>query len=264
MKVSKAFQYAIWMAKRPQYLPVFLRKVMYRLSLRTEVAEADEAIKQLDALAISEQEAIERLFPGSENLKPFDETYAKEIGDAHVRVATSPDKLGGAAALNVLYQCVRRLKPDDVIETGVAYGWSSFAILAAMEENGHGHLVSIDFPQLGSSGRAVGAAIPEALKSRWSLLVGADREKLPEALSRVKKLQLCHYDSDKSVAGRVFAYPLLWNSLCPNGLLISDDIADNLEFLRFSERCGLKPVIVRVAEVNGNAKFIGILRRPAA
>lgn len=264
MKISKAFQYAIWMAKRPQYLSVFLRKVLYRLSLGTEVAEAEQASKQLDALAVPEQQALDQLFPSSESIKPFDDTYASEIAEAHVRVATSPDKLGGAAALNVLYQCVRKIKPDDVIETGVAYGWSSFAILAAMQENGQGRLTSIDFPQLGSTGRAVGAAIPEALKSRWSLLVGADREKLPVALSSVKKLQLCHYDSDKSVAGRVFAYPLLWQTLAPGGLLISDDIADNLEFLRFGERCGVSPIIVRVIETNGKAKFIGILRRPVA
>ena len=50
------------------------------------------------------------------------------------------------------------------------------------------------------------------------------------------KIDLCHYDSDKSWWGRNYAYPILWNSLNFNGLFISDDIQDNLYFAEFVKK----------------------------
>ncbi len=84
---------------------------------------------------------------------------------------------------------------------------------------------------------------------------------LSTAIASIESLNLCHYDSDKSIAGRKFAYPLLWEALKPDGLLISDDIGDNLEFIRFSSRVNRKPTIVELPEATGNLKYIGILRR---
>ncbi len=261
MQIAKALRSAVWIASQPQYLSEFARKAMYRLRLKAELKEAAQAMSLLDSLAVSEADAFNQLFPGATSAPTFEERYQSEISDSHRRIQSSRDKLGGAAALNLLHQCTIQLKPDGVIETGVAYGWSSFAILAALDLNDNGRLVSIDFPQLGTSGRSVGAAIPDSLKTRWSLLVGADRAMLPEAIASIKTLNLCHYDSDKSIAGRVFAYPLLWEALKQDGLLISDDIGDNLEFIRFSQRVNRTPIIVRSPEATGSSKFIGVLRR---
>ena len=70
------------------------------------------------------------------------------------------------------------------------------------------------------------------------------------------KIDLCHYDSDKSWWGRHYAYPILWDSLKSGGLFISDDIQDNLYFSEFVKKKNLKFVIV---EFEG--KFIGLIRK---
>ncbi len=47
----------------------------------------------------------------------------------------------------MLYTLVRMQKPENIIETGVASGRSSMAILSALKDNKKGRLYSIDLPQ---------------------------------------------------------------------------------------------------------------------
>ena len=54
--------------------------------------------------------------------------------------------MGGSAHIDLLYDCVKILKPTNIIETGVAFGWSSLAILKAISENKNGKLISVDMP----------------------------------------------------------------------------------------------------------------------
>ena len=48
---------------------------------------------------------------------------------------------------SLLYVISRILKPQTVVETGVAAGTSSFGILSALCDNHYGHLYSIDLPE---------------------------------------------------------------------------------------------------------------------
>ena len=70
------------------------------------------------------------------------------------------------------------------------------------------------------------------------------------------KIDLCHYDSDKSLLGRHYAYPILWKSLNSKGLFIYDDIQDNLYFSEFVKKNLLNFVVV---EFEG--KFVGLIRK---
>ena len=54
--------------------------------------------------------------------------------------------MGGSGHIHLLYDCVRLINAHNVIETGVAYGWSSLAILKALSENNSGRLFSVDMP----------------------------------------------------------------------------------------------------------------------
>ena len=54
--------------------------------------------------------------------------------------------LGGGADYPLLYFLTRYLVPKNVLETGVAAGFSSYAILSALKKNGKGTLYSSDFP----------------------------------------------------------------------------------------------------------------------
>jgi hypothetical protein len=62
----------------------------------------------------------------------------------------------------IVYVCVRILKPDIMVETGVASGSSSAYILHAMDLNRKGFLYSIDLPNADT-----GASIPEGKQTGW-------------------------------------------------------------------------------------------------
>ncbi len=107
------------------------------------------------------------------------ERYPEEWLEAERRTAEVPVAMGGAANVELLYDVVRSLRPDRVLETGVALGWSSLAILLALESLGHGELVSIDMPYPGMKNDAfVGIAVPSHLHSRWTLIRRPDRDVL--------------------------------------------------------------------------------------
>lgn len=168
------------------------------------------------------------------------------------------NKMGGAGHIDLLYTLVKILNPKNIIETGVAYGWSSLGILAGINDNKSGFLISIDmpYPKLNYE-HLVGIIIPQPLKESWKLIRKPDRNGLVEGLQIFSnKIDFAHYDSDKSWWGREFAYPLIWNSLNQGGLLVSDDIEDNLYFKHFSSRTDAITVVLKF-----HNKYIGIMRK---
>jgi hypothetical protein len=86
----------------------------------------------------------------------------------------------------------------------------------------------------------------------------ADRQGIPRALTQLDgTIDMCHYDSDKTYSGRRWAYSVLWTALRSGGLLISDDVGDNLAFREFSDALGVSPLVVRA-----EGRFAGVLRKP--
>ena len=140
----------------------------------------------------------------------------------------------------------------------MAYGWSSLSILKALSQNGVGKLYSIDMPYPRKNNENdVGIVVPEYLKKNWTLIRKPDNPGILEALNKIdEKIDLCHYDSDKSWWGRHYAYPILWKSLNSKGLFISDDIQDNLYFSEF-----VKKNLLKFAVVEFEGKFIGLIRK---
>jgi hypothetical protein len=77
---------------------------------------------------------------------------------------------------DVIGAVVRLTRPMVVVETGVAMGLTCAVILAALDSNGDGQLYSVDLPALQSRPEEfVGSAVPDKLKSRWTL------ERVPRA-----------------------------------------------------------------------------------
>lgn len=182
------------------------------------------------------------------------------IAAAEQAVQRCPIRLGGAGNTELLYGLVRAYRPTHVVETGVAYGWSSLAILTALSANGSGHLMSVDRPDMSlKDDRFIGCAVPVDLRARWTLQLGVDKDRLPGILDKVgRSLSMAHYDSDKSYLGRAWAYPKIWEHLRSGGVLVSDDISDNLAFRDFSDMVGVPPVVVR----HGRS-YAGVLLKPA-
>ncbi|WP_374943529.1 class I SAM-dependent methyltransferase [Sphingomonas sp.] len=170
-------------------------------------------------------------------------------------LASAQGRYGGGGAVALLYFLVRLRRPHYVVETGVAAGWSTAAILAAMEQNGAGHLWSSDFPYFRHGGNTaeIGLLVPGELRPRWTLTTRGDQVNLPQILAEMPRVDFLHYDSDKSRAGRAWALALLRPKLIPGATIVFDDIQDNWHFRQIA---GDRPLIF-----GENGKFVGLLDR---
>jgi len=180
------------------------------------------------------------------------------LEEAQGRSTRSLVKMGGAGDINLLYAATILSGARRIVETGVAYGWSSLAILAAVDGQEAARLVSVDMPYPKMKNEAfVGIVVPERLRGSWEIIREPDRPGIKKAIARVGEvIDLCHYDSDKSWWGRQYGYPLLWDALRSGGIFISDDIQDNMAFADFVAERYLN---FSVTECGG--KYIGIVRK---
>ena len=188
----------------------------------------------------------------------LEDAHQEVMGWARARANGCPIRMGGASDLDLLFQLCEHLDATRVVETGVAFGWSSLAVLLSMETREAGSLYSVDLPYMEyRNDRWVGCVVPESMRHRWTLLRMADREGLPRILRASGSIDLAHYDSDKSEAGRSWAYPLLWGALRPGGILVSDDVGDNLAFGEFAALVNVSPLVFPLSD-----KFLGVICKP--
>lgn len=152
----------------------------------------------------------------------------------------------------ILYYCVRLCRPDTAIDTGVLDGHTSAFILKGLEDNGHGHLWSIDLPayeevadstdrmNLGTlpPGQEPGWVIPEWLRPRWTLQKGTSQELLPPLLERLGRVGFFFHDSLHTSDHMLWEYWTVWPYLADGALLLSDDIFWNTAFWTFTREVG--------------------------
>lgn len=249
-------------ANQPIIWPAIYRKVTSKISGR--IPGPQELRRMLEAgeawckpRIISTREGLHKL--GIADMLNVREKYADIFLASKERAGNIPVWMGGGSNLDLLYTICQARQPRMIVETGVAHGWSSLAFLLYLKEQGNGALHSVDLPLLElHNDRYVGVAVPNDLKSAWHLYRMADREGLPRIIKSHPQIDLAYYDSDKSEDGRAFAYNLLWNALRPGGVLISDDISDNMAFAQFCEENNVDPIVV--AEPGCNPQ--GILIKP--
>ena len=255
------FASAVWFLKRPKLYPQFLHLLKRRLFNSTEADTRVESENWCGQFAISVSEAVRRI-TGAGHSASVQEKFKSVFEAAHKKVAQCPVVMGGAGDLDLLYYVVRNLKAENVIETGVAYGWSSLALLLGLQDQKGSRLVSTDMPYIqGNNDAYVGLVVPAELRPHWDLIRLADRQALPMALAKLRTIDVCHYDSDKTYAGRMWAYPKLWAALRPGGYFISDDIGDNVGFRDFAHQIGIAPMIIR-SDWKEGTKYVGILVKP--
>ena len=246
----------VWFVLRPKYYLHFFSIIKRKFLINHDTNEKNnKAYEWAKINAISYTEAFKRLDLKGDIVGLDNQT----IMDGCKLEAKSSVKMGGSGHIHLLYDCVRLLKAENVIETGVAYGWSSLAILKAQFQNGSGKLYSVDMPYpRKNNDNDVGIVVPKNLRKNWVLIRKPDKPGIIDALNRAGgKIDLCHYDSDKSWWGRHYAFPILWNSLNSKGLFISDDIQDNLYFSDFVNKR-----LLNYAVVEFKGKFIGLIRKP--
>ena len=124
------------------------------------------------------------------------------------------------------------------VETGIADGWSTAVILAAMDANGVGVLHSIDIAA--ESGALVGDGHP-----RWHRhLTDGSPGQLADVLGPLGQLDLFVHDSDHSYRAQMGEYLAASRSLRAGALLVSDDVNWSNAFLDFCRAHELRPVVL--------------------
>lgn len=192
-------------------------------------------------------------------LEDYRQVRNKRVEDCKIRF---PDSIGSGYLSSgshdeLIFLAVRAIRPQLALESGVAAGFSTFAILSGLEKNGMGHLYSSDspYPTKKNSEMKIGMMVSEGLKTRWSLYIQGDRKNL----SRIGKeisgtIDFVHYDSDKSYSGRL----RWWNTLQPllksEFIFIFDDIEDNTMFKNLVAQKKYKFFVIGYRE-----KYLGIV-----
>lgn len=250
----------LWFAPRPDYWAHACELGLRKLRPNRDNPQLAESAKQWasDRVCTVSKALHQVSLLQSGDSVPAIPRYLIDIGNQ--KAARSAVRMGGAADLTLLYAAVKSACPKRLIETGVAYGWSSLAILTAISGIPDARLVSVDmpYPKLNNDS-FIGIVVPDHLRAAWSLIREPDRHGLEKAIARFGgTIDFCHYDSDKSYWGRRYAYPLLWDALTPGGIFMSDDIQDNNAFAEFVNSRRL-----RYAVTHCDGKFVGITRKPS-
>lgn len=123
-------------------------------------------------------------------------------------------------------------KPNVVIETGVGLGFSSLAFLYALNENNKGRLYSSDLPYIkyNQSEKYIGYVVDDKYKKNWVLLTKGDVTNLKIITNEIEKIDIFHYDSDKTYLGTQKAFEILKKYFHKDTIMIFDDLLDHTFF----------------------------------
>ncbi|MCS4198123.1 class I SAM-dependent methyltransferase [Salinibacter ruber] len=233
---------------------VLVNKVIKRITKKVR-GESDSKVKSLAEKKITDW----RSYCKSTNKEIYDESrnFEDKIKKRSDRVLSDLDvELGGGGNYVLLYFLTRLTKPSCVIETGVAAGFSSCAFLEAMSKNGKGHLYSSDFPyfRLKDPEKYIGILVEENLKRRWHLFTEGDQNNIPKIKRKIDKVDIIHYDSDKSYEGRQYVISSLKQKLKKDSIIIYDDILDNDHFYDMYEKLDKSCNVFKF-----EGKYVGVL-----
>lgn len=147
-----------------------------------------------------------------------------------------------------LYSIVRDKNPSTVVETGVANGVSSLVVLLALEKNGKGNLISIDYPVYLSektdelktqdtdktgwkipADKNPGWIVTDDIKKRWELIEGKSVNELPKVVAE-NGVDIFIHDSQHTTTNMLFEFFLMYNNMESGSNILSDDILSTRAF----------------------------------
>jgi predicted O-methyltransferase YrrM len=215
-------------------MDVIIKKILKRINIfKTKVSQKD-IIDKLDNKKTSlENFMIKENFQLYKEAKKFSRSL--EIKSSKKLKKIEYD-LGGGGAYNLIYFITRQIKPEIVLETGVAAGYSSYAFLEAMNKNKIGKLFSSDFPyfRIPNPVKYIGILVDKKYKKNWELFLDGDERNVIKIKKKLKKkIDLIHYDSDKTYEGKKNFFNSINSLLRKNTIIIIDDIQDDNFFLEY-------------------------------
>lgn len=213
-------------------------------------------LEQFKHLLRDEAEAVE-LVTGRPRAEYRRATEELRVPDPHPGDPRS-HWAGRIELLRVAGGIVRLTRPQVVVETGVALGFTTATILAALEDNHRGRLHSIDLPglQYGPS-EEVGAVVPDHLRHRWSLQLGDSKRLLGPLVEVLGRVDVFLHDAWHTYSSMLREYRTVWPVMPSGGVLISDDV-DNPAFVEFAAEVSAEPFLVRGPS---RESAIGLLRK---
>ncbi|MFC1521128.1 class I SAM-dependent methyltransferase [Elusimicrobiota bacterium] len=223
--------------------PLAAARYLYRLSQKNRL---------LSTLTRVDTEKIEAYYSEIEKFDFYDEVRSR------FESVNFPMHAGMLSPLQApaLYVICRALRPQVVLETGVASGSSTTFILKALEVNKEGVLYSIDLPnQPGAvlpENKTTGWLIPESLKPRWNLHLGDAKALLPELLNKLGSVDMFFHDSDHSYEHMMWEFKTAWPHIKPGGLFFCDDILASAAFDEFAG--AVKRKAIRLSSTGGFRK----------
>jgi hypothetical protein len=123
---------------RPNTYPFLIRLIKTRMfggSMSLDNTR-EQASHWCHKQAIDTLDAIQQI-TGHKLVISLRSGFATIFAQADARVASCPQKMGGAGNLDLLYTLIQHTNATRVIETGSAYGWSSLATLLAISSHSH-------------------------------------------------------------------------------------------------------------------------------
>lgn len=131
-----------------------------------------------------------------------------------------------------LYFVTLLKKPEVIVETGVGLGFSSLAFLSGINENKRGILYSSDLPYVKykNSENKIGYVVDKELKKNWKLYINGDLTNLKHITKFFNKIDIFHYDSDKTYSGVSKTFNYLKKYFNDDAILVFDDLLDHTFF----------------------------------
>jgi cephalosporin hydroxylase len=169
-------------------------------------------------------------------------------------------QLAGDPSLGeLIYALVRATHPDAVIETGVATGVTSAFALAALEDNAHGELHSVDLPPGALVARGlVGSGIPPTLRHRWRPRWGDARRLVPRVLAQTGGRRVFVHDSDHGYQAMRGELECAWQALGSGDWIIADDVDLHDAFIDVAVAHGAVPYVIAQKD---KRSCTGLMRR---
>lgn len=254
--IIKKIKTIAWFLKRPKFIPHIFQVLKRSKNEKLENSrEASTVWCKSNVLSI--ESGLVKL-DSAKDYKDLLELYPDVVEQAELAQNECPVKMGGQGAISFIYQLCKANRVKVAVESGVAYGWSSLAILLAIKDEEGAFLISNDMPYIKmNNDDFVGCIIPDFLRKKWDLQRLPDLNGIPKAFKKLnQKIDFFHYDSDKSYTGRMWASPLIWENLKAGGLYVSDDINDNLAFKHFAESVNREVIIIEHL-----GKYVGVIRK---
>jgi hypothetical protein len=200
-------------------------------------------------------------------LRPFLEEPEVVALERRTAVAAAIDDAGPLPIHNAdvrlartCYVLCRALRPEVVVETGVANGVTSSFVLQALELNGSGELHSIDLPPPGADPALVGRLVPAELRSRWTLHRGASRRVLPGLVCRLGPIGLFVHDSRHTYRNVSRELRIVSPWLARPAAVIVDDAERHSALQDWAAGAGA--TLVEVVEQPGKPALFGVALLP--